>query len=496
MLSKRIIFEIHRLIDQGLSQREIACQLRIDRASVAKYLDNPERILRKRKKKPAKLDPYRDLINEMVQKCPRIKAPVVLRKIRELGFDGEITIVRNLLRTLRKESALRVPYIRFESKPGMQVQVDWAHFPSLDYGSDSRRKLYALVMVEAHSRMLFVWFTHSQRQECLHQGLLMGFKYFGGSPKVVVVDNMLTAVTERIGPCIRFNESFLDFLRHFHITPHACTIRAPHEKGKVENGIKYIRRNFWPLIKCADLKDAQQQVLHWLNTVANVRKHQTTGQRPVDRLRKEMLRPLPDMLPDCRETCSPMVHKDFGVRFDTNVYTVPPWTIGKKITLKADQNQVCIYFKDRQVALHARCWKKNTRIELPEHKELVRKLHKNMLRDRRVLVFLSLGPTAEQYLEQMIQAKRPVKKNIVRLLALKDEYGRTSFLYALQKALDRKLYGADYVQNILFQEMTPVTRHLPVKLKQEKLNEILLTAPSLEEYDSIALQKRRKNKDG
>ncbi|MCJ7602003.1 MAG: hypothetical protein MUO63_10960, partial [Desulfobulbaceae bacterium] len=127
---------------------------------------------------------------------------------------------------------------------------------------------------------------------------------------------------ERVGSLIRFNEAFLDFLRIFPITPHACNVRAPHEKGKIENSIKYIRQNFWPLRTFADLADVQKQVVIWLDTVANVRVHQTTGEHPVDRLRKEALRPLPNGLPDCRETASLKVHKDFGVRFDGNVYTV------------------------------------------------------------------------------------------------------------------------------------------------------------------------------
>lgn len=493
MLNKRLIFEIHRLHEEKMSAREIAAKLRINRETVGKYLKEPERVLEKRKCRPGKLTPYQDAIKEMVKEFPRIKAPVVLRAIREQGFQGEITIVRQYLRQLRRDSGQQEAFIRFESGPGKQVQVDWAHCSSLDYDKDCRRKLYGLVMVESHSRMLSVWFTHSQKQECLHQGLLHGFRNFGGTPKELVVDNMLTAVTERIGANIRFNEAFLDFLRHFRITPRACTIRAPHEKGKVENAIKYIRQNFLPLRTFKDLADAQQQVEHWLTTVANVRKHATTGQRPVDRIEKEALRPLPELLPDCRETCTLLVHKDFGVRFDANVYTVPPTTIGKRLVLKADHQDVTLFYKDRQVARHTRCWRKKCRIELPQHVEQVRKLSRKILQNQQVRVFLSFGRVARLFLEQMVAAKVPLRKNIARLLQLKDEYGQTSLLYALQQALERKLYSAAYVENILFQEMTPTHTHQPVKLKQEKLNEILLTTPSLEEYDAIAVARRRKN---
>ncbi len=490
MISRRTVFEIHQLQAKGFSCRSIARQLQISRDTVAKYLADPTPVTRTRIKKPSKLDPYRELIEKMLEKCPDVKAPVVLQRIREKGFDGEITIVRGMLRKLRGKTKNRQPFIRFESQPGEQMQIDWGHMGTLSYGGN-KRKLYALAVLEGHSRMLYVFFSHSQQQEYLHQGLLEAFTYFNGLPKEVLVDNMLTAVTERVGSIIRFNEAFLEFLGRFSIAPRACTVRMPQEKGKVENAIKYIRQNFLPLRQFTDLADVQQQMRHWLDKVANVRKHYTTGQRPVDRL--QGLRPLPDLLPDCRQVCSLLVHKDFGVRFDTNVYTVPPWAIGKHVTLKADTTQVSVYFKDRLITCHARCWDRRQRIELDIHKEQVKKIRKKLLRDRQIILFLSLGEVALQYLQQLTDSGLPIRKNINHLLTLQDEYGDTSLLYGMKKALEKKLYGADYIRNILYQEMTPVCEHPPVQLKQENLNDIRLTTPALADYDSIAVKRRNDN---
>ena len=490
MINRRTVFEIHQLHAEGFSCRSIARQLQVSRETVAKYLADPASVIRSRKKKPSKLDPYRELVETMIKECPDVKAPVILQRIRKKGFDGGITIVRDMLRKLRGKAKNRQPFIRFESQPGEQVQIDWGHMGTLTYG-ENRRKLYALAVLEGHSRMLYVFFSHSQQQEYLHQGLLEAFTYFDGLPQEVLVDNMLTAVTERVGSIIRFNEAFLDFLGKFSITPRACTVRMPQEKGKVENAIKYIRQNFWPLRQFADLADVQQQVRHWLDNVANVRKHNTTGKRPVDQLHG--LQPLPNLLPDCRQVCSLLVHKDFGVRFDTNIYTVPPWAIGKHVTLKADTSQISIHFKDRLIACHARCWDRRQRIELDIHKEQVKKIKKKLLRDRQIIVFLSLGEVALQYLQQLTGSGLPIRKNITQLLTLQDEYGDTSLLYGLKKAMEKKLYGADYVRNILYQEMTPVCEHPPVQLKQENLNDIRLTTPALADYDAIAIKRRNSN---
>ncbi len=489
MISKRTIFEIHRLKDLGWADRKIARKLRLSRDTVKKYLENPERV-HKRPVRASKLDPYHDLIDQFLEQDPEVKAPVVLQRIQQNGFDGKITIVRDHLLKIRGQLKNREPFIRFESPPGKQVQIDWGHFGSLSYGY-TKRKLYALAVIESFSRMLYVEFTHSQKQEALHQGLLNAFKFFGGSPEQIVVDNMMTAVIEREGSLIRFNEAFLDFLRVFKIAPRACNVRAPHEKGKVENSIKYLRQNFWPLRSFTDLEDVQAQAIKWLDTIANVRIHQTTGQQPKDRFSKVPMRPLPQLLPDCRETSQLLVHKDFAVRFDANAYSTPPWTVGKKIILKADNRTVSIYYQQKKIATHPRCWNRKYRIETPSHREQVKKLKKQLWQSKHIAVFTSLGPEAVNYLEALVEANQPVKKNVSRLLSLKDEYGAVSLIHAIKKATLHKAYGADYIENILYQEMTPQNYHQPVKLKNDDLNRIRLIEPSLAEYDSYILKRRR-----
>lgn len=490
MIDRRTILEIIELKEQGFSKRSIARQLQLDRGTVAKYLTDEHLGPKRRSARKSKLDPYIAMIEEMVADCPDVKAPVILQRINAKGFDGQITIVRDFLRQLRGQRKTRQPFIRFETKPGEQIQIDWGHFPGISYDG-YKRKLYALAVVEGYSRMLYVHFSHSQEQSALHRGLMDAFRSFGGAPSEIVVDNMLTAVTERVGSLIRFNEALLEFLSTFGIRPHACTIRSPHEKGKVENSIKYLRNNFWPLRNFTDIEDVRRQVHHWLGNVANVRKHATTGKRPVDLLHG--LRPLPDSLPDTRQTCSPLVHKDFAVRFDANSYSVPPWTIGKPVTLKADELRVYIYLRDKLVACHQRSWSKKQRLELPGHLQQVKKIRKRLLRDRQVVVFLSLGEVALRYLEQLTAKNLVIRKNINALLRLRDEYGDTSLIYGLEKSLEKKVIGADYVRNILYQETTPITTHLPVRLKQEELNDITLATPALAEYDAVVLKRRKHN---
>jgi transposase len=490
MLDKATIFEIHRLHHLNWAVRKIARTLRISRDSVTRHL-NPEKSFPKRVQRTKKLDAYDQVIRLFLEEDPEAKAPVVHQRLMKKGFTGGITIVREYLHRLRGPCKSKTPFVRFESMPAEQFQIDWGHFGSILYGT-SQRKLYALAVCESFSRMLYVEFTHCQKQDTLHQCLLNAFSFFGGTPETIVVDNMLTAVIERQGRVIRFNDRFLDFLKVFPVKPIACNPRSPHEKGKIESSIKYLRTNFFPLRSFKDLDDINGQVRQWLNGIANVRAHKTTGERPLDRFKQVHLRSLAG-LPECRYTCQALVHKDFAVRFDANTYTVPPWTIGKTLTVKADSTTVRLFHLEKEVASHARCYMRNQRIELAAHVLAVKKLKKRLWYNRDIAVFCSLGKQAVLFLDGLIENHQPIQKSISRLLCLKDQYGSASLLLAIDKAAKLKAFGTDYVENILYQEMTPTTQHPPVSLKDDALNRIRLTEPCLAEYDSLALKRSHRN---
>jgi hypothetical protein len=277
-----------------------------------------------------------------------------------------------------------------------------------------------------------------------------------------------------------------------HITPVACNVGQPQEKGKVEKGaIHYIRHNFWPLRTFRDLPDLQAQANQWRDQVANVRVHNTTGQRPIERFVPKAMRPLPALFPDCRDTAHAKVHTDFSIRFDGNTYTVPPWLIGKTLTVKADHHQITCYFKDKVVASHQRCWQRKQRLELSHHREAAQKHHRRHWYSQEVTAFIALGEIAKRYLEHLATTNEPLKKSVTKLLALKEEYGAQALVDAMQRATRHQAYGAHYIENILSQEMTPQRQHPPVRLKHPTLNSIRLEAPSLEAYDAFVIKRNK-----
>ena len=192
MIERRLVFEIHHLAHDGLSVRKIAARLSLSRQTVHKYLNDPNPP-RRRITRASKLDPFKDDIAGMVAVDPKVSAMVIHQRLAERGFDGGSTIVRAYLSRVRPRTKPQTAFIRFESAPGVQCQIDWGHFGGLTYGNTTR-KLYCLAVVECHSRLLYLEFTHSQRQETLHRALLGAFRFFQGTPQELVHDNMLTAV--------------------------------------------------------------------------------------------------------------------------------------------------------------------------------------------------------------------------------------------------------------------------------------------------------------
>ena len=490
MIDQGTIFESHRLAHEGLSVRKIAKALGLSRQTTSTYLADP-RPPRPRRPRSSQLDPCTDTSAPMWESDPKVSAVVLRQRLAEQGCTGGRTLVRQYLPRVRPAAPQQRAFIRFASAPGVQCQIDWGPFGSMADGSTSR-KLYCLAVLACHSRLLYLACTHSQRQAPLHRCLLNAFHFFQGPPQDLVHDNMRTAVLERHGPLGRFNEHLLAFLRPFHITPIACQVAQPQEKGKVEKGaIHYIRHHFWPLRTFRDLTDLQAQAQQWRDQVAHVSVHTTTGEPPMQRFAPKARRPLPELLPAGRDTVQAKVHTDVSMRFDGNTSTVPPWRIGQSLIVKADHHHLTCYFKDKVVTTHLRGWQRQQRIELPPHREAAHKHHRRYGYSQEVAALIALGETAKRSLEHLATANEPLKKQVKKLLALQDDYGPQALLDAMQRAPLQQAFGAHDSENMLYQEMPPQRQQPPVRRKQAQLNEIQLEDPALADYDALVIKRTR-----
>lgn len=495
-LTRRQIFQIYQLKNIGYTERRIARDMGLSRPTVRKYLLDPYPEVKKRTYK-SQLEPYYSLIDHYLEEDNKASAVVIYQRLAEVGYKGSISILREYLNKLRGKNKKEKAYIRYESAPAQQCQIDWGYFGTLKYGQDSR-KIWCFAMIEAYSRLLYLEFTHSYNIDVFIGCHIRAFNFLGGTPKEIIHDNLKTAVIERDGRLVRFNERYLDFLRTLHIMPHACNPYQPHEKGKIEKGgIHYIRNNFWPLRSFTDINDINNQAEKWRDNIANVRIHQTTREKPADRFTRVNMRPFLKDSMDSRETKFKGVYRDSRIWFDCNYYTVPYWAVGKDVTVKADNNEVIIYYKTQVIAKHQRCWQKRHVIDNPNHIKKLLEQKKYALTSKQQEYFLSLDPIAQQYLDALNNANLPVKKNIRSLLKLKDMYGSCALISACKTALKHKALGSEYVENILLQQITPNKTYLPVVMKREEHNNLMITEADLVFYDNLIFKNNsnKENKD-
>ena len=302
MLTTDQINDLHHLYwAERWPIRKIEQHLRMSWHTIKKYLEAPAQTPATRSR-VSKLDPFKPTIAELLEKDARASAAVIEQRLRPLGYDGGHTILRDYIHNVRPQPQPKRAFVRMEPEAGERFEVDWGHFGALNYEGD-QRKLYAFALVDGHSRMSYLEFTHSQCFETFVRCHIHAFAAFNGVSREIYYDNLATAVAEHDGRLVRFHPRFLAFAREYNFVPRACNPASGWEKGKVERGgIGYVRQNFWPLREFTDLHDVNRQARQWLAEVANQRLHHETRQRPIDRFRADALRPLPVIPYDYRDT--------------------------------------------------------------------------------------------------------------------------------------------------------------------------------------------------
>lgn len=362
-----------REVLDGVPKAVIARRYGVSRQSVYNVLNaNSEG---EKAPRPSKLDPFKGYVADRLSEFD-LPATVLLREIKELGYVGGISILKEFVASCKGEQVRQV-IERFETLPGRQAQLDWGECGVISENG-VRKKLYVFVLVLGYSRMMFARFTTSMKQPALLACLREAFERLG-VPKELLVDNMKTAVDRHaLGEGVRFNSSFLDFCEHYEALPVACPPYWPKAKGKVENGVKYLKGSFLAGRSFTDLDDLNGQLDAWLDAVANVRVHGTTRERPIDRYAHEVkaLRPAaatPRF--DTRELLIRKVQSDSHVRLAGSAYSVPPRAVGRMVHVRVQRLEVGEAFEvihnGRVIAQH-KLVAAGQRVSLPEHTKGIR----------------------------------------------------------------------------------------------------------------------------
>lgn len=496
MLSEEQQAEILSLYyGKHLGFRTIARKLNIDRKMVRKIVQRrtvctganigPRKTL---------LDPFKVQISELLCSNQTMAASCIFQRLRKQGYSGSLNTLQKFIKKIRLKPKSKEAFLKLEFEPGSCAQVDWGEFGNV-FGDG--RKIHAFLMVLCFSRKLYVEFTQSEKFEDFIRCHENAFKFFGGIPKECWYDNLASAVTERMGKLIRFNARFHAYMGHHGIMPYACTPARGNEKGRVEDGVKYLKSSFWPGRTFKDFLDLQTQAQEWLVTIANPREHRSTRKIPdlvFDNEEKSFLLP-PNPYPyDTDEVFSRSVASDFHITYETNCYSVPWTLVGMQITIRVNDSEIKIFYNEKFITKHERSYLKYKTFTKLEHKSgLLERKPGASHHSWQIQAIKSMGSPMEKYIGHLGSSNRSLRYETTKILALATIYGESKVKDAVERLLQSGIIGSDNIELMLKSsvENTDELKPAPLTFQTEKLNRIPSTV-DLRSYDAYLFNENKK----
>jgi transposase len=357
--------QVRALAADGVSQREIAARLGMNRRTVRRLIDADEPPRYSREPAGSMLDPLEPVIREVLKEVEDIKAPRLTEILREdYGYAGSVDLVRKRLAELRPKpvrAAQRTGY-----RPGQVLQVDWAEMPTRPKLLGRERRVYALIFTLPFSGASTAHFTFDMTIESFLQGHVRAFDWLGGVPRECVYDNLRSAVAKREkvdgAEVIRWNPRFSQLRGHYAFHAHACTPETPREKGAVEGGVRYHKTSFWPARRFGDLGELDEVYARWRDRIALPRRHATGRHIVAERLavERDALRALPPVSFDAAGRRSSRVPTDGSLKHGRCFYRAPEQLVHQRVELRWDRDQVWIEHHGSTVASYPRSYQHGT----------------------------------------------------------------------------------------------------------------------------------------
>ncbi len=435
------------------------------------------------------LDPYLPFVVETLTQYPKLTAARLYGMVVERGYTGGPSHFRARIAELRPRQQAEA-YLRLKTLPGEEAQVDWGHFDYIHIGK-AKRPLMAFVMVLSWSRQIFLRFYLNQRMESFLRGHVAAFEAFNGLPKVLLFDNLRSAVLERQGDAIRFHPTLLALAAHYHFEPKPVAVARGNEKGRVERAIRYIRSNFFAGRQWQDIGDLNAQAEVWCQGISADRPcPEDTSMTVREAFTREQpqLLALPDNPFPTDERIEVAVGKTPYVRFDLNDYSVPHTHVRQTLTVVASLASVRVLDGLDVIAQHTRSYGKAEQIEDPVHiKTLIE--YKHRAREHTGQNRLAhVAPSSVELLKLAVERGNRPGTVVTLLLDLLDSYGASELESAITEALQRQVPHPDAVRQALERrreernQPPPITIPLPDNTKAK--NAVVRPAP-LASYDQL-----------
>lgn len=380
--------EMLRRLRAGDTDRRIARELSVSRRTVKKYrekaleagwleqeqLVSPEvledvfrQVEETRRLGPISgVEPYRDFVKE--KRADGVEIQALLGLLRERGYEGSYSSLRRFVSRVEEKPA--EVYVRVETPPGEEAQVDFGYAGVFyDPRGGRLRKTWVFVMTLGFSRHQYAELVFDQKIETWIELHVRAFEWFGGTVKRVVLDNLKSGIIKAVVHDQEAQRSYRELAEHYGFLISPCRPATPRHKGKVESGVRYVKRNALAGREFRDIDGANAHLLRWIERTAGTRVHGTTQEQPLTRFERERekLQPLPRSRYEVVIWKKAKLHPDGHVVFDYSYYSAPYRLRGKKLWVKAMPRRVEVYDSYERVATHERATYRGTRRTFADH---------------------------------------------------------------------------------------------------------------------------------
>ena len=356
-MRKDILEFVERMKKEGIRPNYslIARRYNCDYRTVKKHYEEEQKDEKTKKKRPSKLDEYKEVIKEKVEYG--VTGSEICRFIKKKGYLGQYTILRDYVKEIKGEMQKKAT-IRFETNPGLQAQVDWKERMKLISKNGEIYTVDIFLMILGYSRLKYIELTINKEQETLFSCLANAFQYFDGVPQEILFDNMRTVIdqsrTRYQEPVI--NSKFYHFSKDMGFEVRSCIAYRPQTKGKVEalaklvNNLKVYNNEF------EDYEELTNIVKNF-NEELNLNISLATNEIPWERFEKEKeyLNPLPNQDLLLHFHTRPIVRKvskESMITYNKSKYSVPTKYIGKLLTVKEENSILHIYYNKELINSH------------------------------------------------------------------------------------------------------------------------------------------------
>lgn len=477
---------IETLFKKGYNKTQIARMLEIDRKTVRNILNQLEaKGFVERKPTASILDQYKEYIDIKVAKD--LGATRIFQDLqREFSYTGSYDTVKKYVHKIKKTTP--IPYMVLNTLPGEEAQVDFGYIGTLNVNG-KRKKAWVFVMTLSYSRYMYIEIVLNQSVKAFIECHKNAFRYFGGVPESVKIDNLKAAILEAdfYEPTVQKN--YAAFAAHYGFWAQPCRVRTPTDKGKVESNVDYVKDNCFKNREFQSIDEAINFAREWLDTIANVRKHGTTKKVPLNvfkSIEKEKLLPLPteDFILSHSVKCT--VNTNCHITYEGNYYSVPYAYIGQDVDIIIVNGLVKIYFKEKEIALHS-LWtgEKGKYVTDNKHYPNSKNISSEDILSRQKEEMKEIGVHALEFFENFIKRgnlKKYDYRSISGILSLRKNYGDSLINNACLRAISYDAYSYKVIKRIC----EKVVIDLPVATDTSYINkDETYVSRSLNEYDKL-----------